>query len=153
MTDRLTSLEIQVRLRRFWSVTIFTLGIFWGFANLVYVPIVVLTSVRGGSVAEVVVIVCGGLLMFLGSIRAFSSRSIASLLLLLGGCILLVAALLLPLIPEARTSGMDNRILTLSSAIAALALGWFGFITNARHWPALRSPSPQSLSSKKEFSR
>ncbi len=153
MADKNTSPEIKLRLRRFWSATIFALGLLWGFANLVYIPIVVLTSVRGGSLAEVLLIVCGGLLLFLASIRAFFDRRQASRILLLGGFVLLVAALLLPFIPAARTSGLDNRILTLSSSIIALALGCFGSLTQARGWPSLRALPAHSSPLKKESAR
>ncbi|HUZ04601.1 MAG TPA: hypothetical protein VMU62_04535, partial [Acidobacteriaceae bacterium] len=92
----------------------------------------------GGSVAEVALIFLGGLLVFLASIRALYRRRAASFLLLVGGCVLLAVALALPYLPVAQTSGAANRLLTLFSGIAAVLLGAFGAITDARGWPVLR---------------
>ena len=138
MTETSTSAEIQRRLRHFWGVTVFSLGILWGFSSLVYTPIVVLTSALGGSVAEVVLIFLGGLVVFLASIRALYRRRAASYILLVGGFVLLAVALALPYLPVAQTSGAANRLLTLSSGIVAVFLGAFGAITDARGWPKLR---------------
>ena len=129
---------IQAHLRRFWGLTVFTLGILWGFGGLVYIPVAVLTSLRGGSVAEVILLVSGGLLIFPASIYALYQRRAASLLLLVGGLLLLATALALPWLPFAQTFGAANRILTLSSGLVATALGLFGVFTDARHWPRLR---------------
>lgn len=128
---------IQQSLRRFWGLTFFSLGILWGFGGLVYIPVAVLTSLRGGSVAEVVLIVSGGVLIFLASIWALYRRRPASLLLLVGGILLLAIATALPSLPFAQTFGAANRLLTLSSGIVATALGLFGLITEALHWPRL----------------
>jgi hypothetical protein len=128
---------VQDSLRRFWSRTIFSLGILWGFGGLVYIPVAVLTSLRGGSIAEVVLIVSGGLLIFPASIFALYHRRPASLLLLLGGILLLAVASALPWLPFAQTFGAANRLLTLSSGVVATALGLFGVMTEARRWPRL----------------
>ncbi len=143
MTVTSTSAEIQRRLRHFWGVMVFSLGILWGFSSLVYTPIVVLTSARGGTLSEVVLIFLGGLLVFLASIRALYRRRAASFLLLVGGSVLLAAALALQYLPVAQTSGAANRLLTLSSGILAVFLGAFGWITDARGWPVLRDQSKQ----------
>ena len=128
---------IQQSLRRFWGLTFFSLGILWGFGGLVYIPVAVLTSLRGGSVAEVVLIVSGGVLIFPASIWALYQRRPASLLLLVGGILLLALATALPWLPFAHTFGVANRILTLSSGIVATALGLFGLVTEVLHWPRL----------------
>ena len=128
---------IQQSLRRFWGLTFFSLGILWGFGGLVYIPVAVLTSLRGGSVAEVVLIVSGGVLIFPASIWALYQRRPASLLLLVGGILLLAIATALPSLPFAQTFGAANRLLTLSSGIVATALGLFGLITEVLHWPRL----------------
>lgn len=129
---------VQQRLRRFWGLTFFSLGILWGFGGLVYIPVAVLTSLRGGSVAEVVLIVSGGVLIFPASILALYRRRPASILLLLGGILLLGIAAALPWLPFAQTFGAANRLLTLSSGMVATALGLFGVITEARGWTQLR---------------
>ena len=129
---------MQARLRRFWGLVVFSLGILWGFGGLVYIPVAVLTSLRGGSVAEVILLVSVGLLIFPASIYALYQRRPASLLLLAGGLLLLATALALPWLPFAQTFGAANRILTLSSGLVATALGLFGVFTDARHWPRLR---------------
>ncbi len=128
---------IQQSLRRFWGLTFFSLGILWGFGGLVYIPVAVLTSLRGGSIAEVVLIVSGGVLIFPASIWALYQRRAASLLLLTGGIILLAMASALPWMPFAQTFGAANRILTLSSGVVATALGLFGVVTEALRWPRL----------------
>ncbi len=128
---------IQQSLRRFWGLTLFSLGILWGFGGLVYIPVAVLTSLRGGSVAEVVLIVSGGVLIFPSSIWALYQRRPASLLLLVGGILLLAIAAALPWLPFAQTFGAANRLLTLSSGIVATALGLFGVVTEVRRWPRL----------------
>ena len=128
---------IQQNLRRFWGLTFFSLGILWGFGGLVYIPVAVLTSLRGGSVAEVMLIVSGGLLIFPASILALYRRRLASILLLLGGILLLGIALALPWLPFAQTFGAANRLLTLSSGVVATALGLFGVIMEVRGWPKL----------------
>jgi FtsH-binding integral membrane protein len=138
MTGKNLSPEIQQQLQRFWGRVAFALGILWGFANLIYVPVVVLTTLRGGSVAEVILIACGGMLLFWSSIRAFFHRKGASLVLLVGGVFFLAVGLLLPLLPVAHTTGLDHRILVLAAAVAALALAGFGLVTERLGWPPLR---------------
>ena len=130
---------MQLRLRRFWGATVFSLGVLWGFSSLVYVPIAVMTTVRGSSYPEVFIIVFGGLLVFLGSIRAFYHRRGASIVLLVGGVVLLAAAVVSVTVPGAHSSNAINLLLTVSSGAAACLLGLFGLITGALGWPALRS--------------
>src|SRR6185437_2621562 len=82
----------QLRLRQFWGITVFSLGVFWGTANLVYYPVAAVTSVAGSSWFEGIIILAGGLLTFCASIGAFYRRLFAARMLLLVGATLLIAA-------------------------------------------------------------
>ena len=139
MPDTTASPDIQLRLRRFWSATAFSMGILWGFAGLVYIPIAVMTTVSGSSYPEVFIIVFGGLLVFLASIRAFYRRRVASMILIAGGVFLLAAAAASHFIPVAQASSTINLLLTISSGVVACVLGIFGWITDVRGWPTLRA--------------
>ncbi|HEX4021892.1 MAG TPA: hypothetical protein VHX63_12140 [Acidobacteriaceae bacterium] len=138
MTHTRVDPEIQLRLRRFWGVTFFSLGILWGFSSLVYVPVAVLTTVRGSSYPEVFIIVGGGLLVFFASIWAFYRKRAAAILLLVGGIFLLAAAAVSITVPRAQSSNAINLLLTSSSGVVACLLGLFGWITDVRGWPKLR---------------
>ena len=128
----------EYRLRRFWGVAIFSLGILWGFSSLVYVPEAVLTSVRGSSWLEVFVVAAGGILSLAASIRAFYHRSHATVLLLAGGVVLLAVAICGQILILHRASGIVNLILLLLPGAIAVALGLFGKITERKGWPSLR---------------
>jgi hypothetical protein len=128
----------QVRLRRFWGATVFSLGTLWGFSNIIYFPVAALTSIVGSSWLEVFIILAGGALTFTASIAAFYRRRMASRFLLAGGIILLVFAIggqsILPL----STRGIPNLLLLFLSGAVAVALGMFGAITERKGWPTLR---------------
>lgn len=130
----------QSRLQRFWGVTIFSLGIFWGLCNLIYLPIAALTSIVGSSWFEVLVIIAGGLLTFVASICAFYQRRYASRMLLTGGILLLLIAAIDQRFFPHETSGVINLVLLFISGIGATALGIFGEITERKGWPTLRRP-------------
>lgn len=134
MKDR----DQQRRLQRFWGTAIFSLGIFWGCANVVYSPIAALTSIVGSSWFEVIVIVAGGLLSFSGSIVAFYRRRLASRLLLSGGFILLLVAIVEKAFFHQGTHGLANLLLLFLSGAVAISLGLFGVITERKGWPPLR---------------
>ena len=138
MPDIEANPETQLRLRRFWGATFFSLGVLWGFSSLVYIPIAVMTTVRGSTYPEVFIIVFGGLLVFLASIRAFYRRRAASILLLSGGILLLAAAGISLVMPGAHIGSSVNLLLTISSSAVACLLGLFGWITDACGWPTLR---------------
>jgi hypothetical protein len=130
----------QFRLRRFWGTAIFSLGIFWGFANLVYSPITALTSIVGSSWFEVAIILAGGLLTFVGSIGAFYRRLTASRMMLSGGIVLFAVATAgqALLQQQQETHGLPNLLLLFLSGIMAIALGAFGVIGQRKGWPPLR---------------
>lgn len=128
----------QLRLRQFWGVTIFSLGILWGLASLIYFPIAVVTSVVGSSWFEGGVILLGGFLTFGASIAAFYRRRLASRLLLLGGLALLGIAIAGQHILRDDTRGILNLSLLFLSGGVAIALGLFGVVTDSRGWPQLR---------------
>jgi len=127
----------QFRLRRFWGSTIFSLGVLWGVANLIYLPIAALTSIVGSSWLEVGVIFAGGLLTFTGSGAAFFRRSLASFVLLAGGTFLLVLAIAAHVM-SARTHGIINLLLLYLAGSVPVSLGVFGAITQRKGWPPLR---------------
>lgn len=133
-----TSDDQQVRLRHFWEVAVFTLGIFWGFANLVYCPVAAVTSVVGSSWFEGAVVFLGGLLTFSASIRAFYNRRSAARGLVAGGIVLLAVAAIGLGILQGDTSGIMNITLLYLAGGVSLVLGVFGLITDRRGWPPLR---------------
>lgn len=135
----MADMDQRYRLRQFWSVVIFSLGVFWGLASLIYFPIAAVTSVKGSSWFEGGIILLGGVLTFGGSIAAFYRRRRASLLLLMGGVVLLFAAIAGQHILQDDTRGILNLVLLFLSGSVAAALGLFGVITDARKWPALRN--------------
>jgi|SRR5665213_865913 len=128
----------QARLRRFWGVVIFSLGILWGISNLVYLPVTALTSIVGSSWFEVFIIFAGGLLTFSASILAFYRRWTASLLLLPGGLILLALTVYKHLLLQPSTRGIINLSLLFLAGVVAILLGLFGMITDRKGWPTLR---------------
>jgi hypothetical protein len=128
----------QIRLRRFWGVVVFSLGMVWGVANLVYIPVAVLTSMVGSSWFEVFIIIAGGVLTFSASIVAFYRRRGASLFLLLAGGILLALALYRHLSFSPSTHGIINVSLIFLSGSIAILLGLFGIVTDRKGWPALQ---------------
>lgn len=130
--------EQQVRLRRFWGTTVFSLGALWGFSNLVYSPIAVLTSVKGSSWLEVFVVLAGGIFTLSASIGAFYKRRSASLFLLAVGPILLVAAVIGQTHLQQNAQGLMNLLLLFLSGFVACLLGLFGMITDRNGWPPLR---------------
>jgi hypothetical protein len=134
MIDR----DQQFRLQRFWGATIFSLGVLWGFSSLAYSPITALTSIVGSSWFEVCVILAGGLLTFSASIGAFYRRSFASRVLLSGGSILLLVALVGQAFFSQDTHGPVNLLLLFLSGPVAISLGIFGEITERKGWPPLR---------------
>src|SRR6185437_13685081 len=127
----------QLRLRQFWGITVFSLGVFWGTANLVYYPVAALTSVRGSSWFEGIIILFGGLLTFCASIGAFYRRGFAACILLVGGLLLLVAVVIGQKILQS-THGIINVLLLYCSGGTAFLLGLFGEITERKRWPRLR---------------
>lgn len=131
--------EQQYRLQRFWGVTIFSLGILWGLASLVYLPIAALTSIRGSSYLEVGVVLTGGVVTLAASAGAFYRRSLASIVLMLGGFVLLAVALAGQFLQQQSVSGLINIVLLFLSGAVMLSLGIFGWITERKGWPALRS--------------
>lgn len=134
MKDR----EQQLRLQQFWGTAIFSLGVLWGTANLVYCPIAVLTSIVGSSWFEVLLIAAGGALTFCASIGAFYRRRLASRVLLAGGVVLLLLAIAAQVVTHDSTRGPINLLLLFLAGIVAIALGGFGVITEWKGWPALR---------------
>lgn len=128
----------QTRLRQFWGAAIFSLGVLWGFSNLVYVPVAVLTTLRGSSWLEVFVVLAGGLLIFFGSIGAFYRRKLASALLLAGGILLLATAVLGQRLVRVTATGEVNLLLLLLPGITAMLFGLFGLATERKQWPPLR---------------
>jgi hypothetical protein len=128
----------QFRLRRFWGATIFSLGMLWGFSNVIYFPVAALTSIVGSSWLEVFIVFGGGVLTFSASILAFYRRPIASRLLLVGGFFLLVFAVGGQFIHPLSTRGILNLLLLFLSGAVALALGMFGIIIERKGWPTLR---------------
>lgn len=131
----------EFRLRRFWGVAIFSLGALWGFSSLVYVPVAVLTSVRGSSWLEVFVVAGGGILSFAASIRALYQRESASMALLVGGLVLLAVAIAGQMVLPHHANGIPNLILLILPGAIAVALGLFGKITQRKGWPSLRGDS------------
>ncbi len=134
MKDR----EQQLRLQQFWGTAIFSLGVLWGVANLVYCPIAALTSIVGSSWFEVFVIAAGGALSFCASVGAFYRRRLASRVLLAGGIVLLLLAIAGQAATQESTRGPINLLLLFLAGIVAIALGAFGVITEWKDWPALR---------------
>jgi hypothetical protein len=130
--------EQRLRLQRFWGIAIFSLGTFWGLANLVYCPVAALTSIVGSSYFEVVVIFAGGALSFFASIGAFYRRRLASQFLAAGGAVLLLLAVIGQASPGDSTHGSANLFLLFLAGGVALALGVFGGITERKRWPPLR---------------
>ena len=128
----------QFRLQRFWGDTIFSLGVLWGTANLVYCPIAALTSIAGSTWFEVFIILVGGLLTLSGSIGAFRRRRPASRALFAGGILLLVLAIGGQTFLQETTHGVPNLLLLFLSGAVAVSLGLFGGITERKGWPALR---------------
>ncbi|HTU51286.1 MAG TPA: hypothetical protein VMF56_11860 [Acidobacteriaceae bacterium] len=128
----------QVRLRRFWGATIFSLGILWGFSNVIYFPVAALTSIVGSSWLEVFIILAGGVLTFTASILAFYQRRIASRFLVAGGIVLLGVAIGGQFVLPLSTRGIPNLLLLFLSGAVAISLGLFGAITEQKGWPTLR---------------
>ena len=133
--------EQQYRLQRFWGVTVFSLGILWGLACLVYFPIAALTSIRGSSWLEVGVVLTAGIVTFAASIGAFYRRRPASTVLVLVGVVLLATAILGQHLPRQDASGPINVLLLFLSGGVMLPLGIFGWATERKGWPSLRDPS------------
>lgn len=127
----------QARLRRFWGIAIFSLGLLWGLSNLVYLPIAALTSFVGSSWFEVAIIFAGGLLTFSASIVAFYRRRPASLSLLAGGILLLVLAVYRHTAFPSGTHGAINLSLLFLAGSVAIVLGLFGILTDIQGWPTL----------------
>jgi hypothetical protein len=117
----------------------FSLGLLWGVANLVYLPVAALTSFVGSSWFEVIIIFAGGLLSFSASIVAFYRRRTASLVLLSGGLILLVLAVYRHLSFPSGTHGIVNLSLLFLSGAVAILLGMFGIVTDRKGWPTLQN--------------
>ncbi len=134
----------QLRLQHFWGTAIFTLGVLWGFANLVYCPVAALTSIAGSSWFEGLIIAAGGALSFCASIGAFYHRRLASRLLLAGGIVLLLLAILGQATNPDHAHGAVNLFLLFASGAIAAALGIFGVITDRKRWPPLREPRKQN---------
>ena len=128
----------QLRLQRFWGNAIFSIGVLWGLANLVYCPIAALTSIVGSSYFEVFIIFAGGALTFCASIGAFYNRRLASRLMLVGGIVLLLLAVLGQARAADNTHGPANLLLLFASGAVAISLGVFGEIAERKGWPALR---------------
>ncbi|MHB8302741.1 MAG: hypothetical protein ACYDC6_07905 [Acidobacteriaceae bacterium] len=130
--------EQQFRLRRFWGVAVFSLGIFWGLASLVYLPIAAVTSIQGSSWLEAGVLLTGGIVTLAASAGAFYRRRIASRLLLLVGPVLLAIAAGAQVLGRQSASGPINIVLLFLSGAVAFSLGLFGWTTERRSWPPLR---------------
>lgn len=130
--------EQQYQLQRFWGVTIFSLGILWGLASLVYFPIAALTSIRGSSWLEVGVVLAGGIVTFAASAGAFYQRRLASLVLVFMGVVLLAVAIVGQAFSRQNASGPINLLLLFLSGAVMLSLGVFGCITERKGWPVLR---------------
>jgi hypothetical protein len=128
----------QIRLRRFWGTTAFSFGILWGFSNLVYSPIAILTSVKGSSWLEVFVVLAGGIFTLCASIGAFYKRRGASLFLLIMGPILLIVAVAGQAFLQRNAHGVMNLLLLYLSGVTAILLGIFGMFTEHYGWPPLR---------------
>lgn len=128
----------QLRLQKFWGNAIFSLGVFWGFANLIYCPVAAMTSIAGSSWFEVFVIAAGGALTFCASIGAFYGRRAASRALLSGGVILLFLAIGGHVFLQNHAHGLINLFLLFLSGVVAISLGVFGGITEQKGWPSLR---------------
>jgi len=134
----MNDIEQQFRLRRFWGATVFSLGVLWGFSSCVYFPIAALTSVRGSSWLEVIIVLIGGVTILTASVGAFYQRRVASVLLLTVGPLLLLVATAGQMFPRENASGPLNILLLFLSGTFALALGVFGWMTERKGWPALR---------------
>ena len=133
--------EQEYRLQRFWGVPVFSLGILWGIASLVYFPIAALTSIRGSSWLEVGVILTGGVATLAASAGAFYQRRTASIALVSISVVLLLVAIGGQLLSQQKTFGPINLLLLFLSGMVMLALGIFGWITERRGWPVLRDKS------------
>lgn len=130
------------RLRQFWGAAIFSLGVLWGAANIVYSPIAALTSIVGSSWLEVFVIAAGGLLTCFASVAAFYRRGIAAVALASGGFCLLLIAIAGQRLLQPAAHGPLNLLLLYCAGGIPLALGVFGRIIERRHWPLLRGSGP-----------
>ena len=139
----MTDSDQQWRLQRFWGMTIFSLGVLWGFSNLIYSPVAALTSIVGSSWFEGFIVAVGGALSFCASIAAFYRRRSASRALLAGGILLLLAAIAGQVSRIESTSGVANLLLLFLSGAVAAALGIFGMITDRKGWPPLMEPGPK----------
>jgi|GEM_PF-3204605 len=129
--------EQQLRLQRFWGAAVFSVGIFWGISNLIYLPVAALTSIVGSSWFEVALVIAGGALSFGGSIGAFYNRRLASRLLLAGGAFLLLLAIGWHTLFAGSTRGIPNLLLLFLAGAIAASLGIFGEATERKGWPRL----------------
>lgn len=127
------------RLRQFWGAAIFSLGVLWGAANIVYSPIAALTSIVGSSWLEVFVIAAGGLLTCFASVAAFYRRGIAAVALATGGFCLLLIAIAGQRLLQPAAHGLLNLLLLYGAGGIPLALGVFGVMTEQMRWPRLRN--------------
>ncbi|MGC1783410.1 MAG: hypothetical protein WA708_12880 [Acidobacteriaceae bacterium] len=135
----MTDPDKHFRLHVFWGNAVFSLGILWGISNVVYSPAAAMTSIVGSSWLEVLIVLAGGLLSLTASIGAFYRRRPASNALLLGGALLLLAAIAGQVLsPAFGAHGAINLLLLFLSGIVATALGTFGWITDRKGWPPLR---------------
>lgn len=132
--------EQEYRLQRFWGVTVFSLGILWGMASLIYFPIAALTSIRGSSWLEVGVILTGGIITLAASAGAFFQRRFASMVLMSMGLPLLAIAIGGQFISQLSPSGVINVALMVLSGGVMFGLGVFGWTTERKGWPVLREP-------------
>ncbi|HET9087292.1 MAG TPA: hypothetical protein VFN53_07210 [Acidobacteriaceae bacterium] len=132
--------EQEYRLQRFWGVTVFSLGILWGMACLIYFPIAALTSIRGSSWLEVGVILTGGMITLVASAGAFFQRRFASVVLIALGVPVLAVAIAGQLVSRLSASGAINVALMMLSGGVMMGLGIFGWATERKGWPVLREP-------------
>jgi hypothetical protein len=140
LNDPIMDSEQQFRLRLFWGQVVFSLGILWGVANIVYCPVAAMTSIVGSSWLEVAIVLAGGLLATVASIQAFYRRISAARTLLFGGIVLLLVAFAGQFsVPDFGAHGAMNLTLLFLSGSVACSLGLFGWITDLKGWPALRS--------------
>ncbi len=139
MTDQ----DQQLRLQQFWGTAIFSIGVLWGFANMVYFPVAAITSIAGSSWFEGFVILAGGALTFCASIGAFYRRRPAFRVLLAGGIVLLLVAIA-GRASLHETHGSINLLLLFLSGAVAMSLGIFGAVTERKGWPPLRKTRLQT---------
>lgn len=128
----------QFRLRKFWSTTVFSLGVLWGVANLIYWPVAALTSIVGSTWLEVAVIFAGGLLTLAGAGAAFIRFRMACVALLSGGVILLLLGIAGQVVLPTKTHGLLNLFLLYLAGAVPVTLGVFGTVTQSKGWPSLR---------------